>query len=157
MQPAEVLHESSVQTLPSSQIGAGPPRHAPLAQVSFVVQAFPSLHGAVLFAWAQPVTVSHVSSVQELPSSHARGAPPMQAPAPLHVSPVVQASPSLHAAPGSGTKTQPLDASQPSEVHGLLSLHSSCCPPTQTPFVSQWSFMVQALASSQELAGFGVL
>jgi hypothetical protein len=49
-QPLAGLHESSVQTLPSSQLGGAPPTHAPLEQVSFVVQALPSLHGSVLLA-----------------------------------------------------------------------------------------------------------
>ena len=46
-QPVAGLHESSVQPLPSSQFGADPPRHEPLAHVSLVVQAFPSSHDAV--------------------------------------------------------------------------------------------------------------
>ena len=48
-QPVEVLHESFVQTLLSLQLGAGPPTQVPPAHVSAVVQAFPSLHEAVLF------------------------------------------------------------------------------------------------------------
>src|SRR5438128_1908610 len=47
-QPVVVLHESLVQALLSSQLGAAPPTHTPPLQVSLVVQAFPSLHGDVL-------------------------------------------------------------------------------------------------------------
>ena len=65
-QPVDGLHESFVQTLPSLQLGAGPPTQVPPAQVSAVVQAFPSLHDAVLFAWTQPVAGLHESSVQTL-------------------------------------------------------------------------------------------
>jgi hypothetical protein len=47
-QPDEGLHESSVQTLASSQFSGAPPAHTPPEQISFVVQASPSLHGSVL-------------------------------------------------------------------------------------------------------------
>src|SRR5437870_8014027 len=82
---------------PSSQLGAGPPRHLPPLHLSLVVQAFPSLHGAVLFVWTQPVAGLQVSSVQTLPSSQFVAGPPTQPPL-LHVSLLVQAFPSLHAA-----------------------------------------------------------
>src|SRR5436305_187463 len=48
-QPAAGSHESSVQRFPSSQLGGGPPVQVPPAQVSEVVQALPSLQGALLF------------------------------------------------------------------------------------------------------------
>jgi hypothetical protein len=48
VQPVAGVHESFVHTLPSSQFGGGPPTHALLAQVSLVVQAFPSSHEALL-------------------------------------------------------------------------------------------------------------
>lgn len=48
-QPIAGLHESSVQMLPSLQLRAEPPTQAPLAQVSCVVQGFPSLQGLELF------------------------------------------------------------------------------------------------------------
>jgi hypothetical protein len=48
-QPVAGAQVSSVQTLPSLQIGAGPPTHVPAAHVSAVVQAFASSQGAVLF------------------------------------------------------------------------------------------------------------
>ena len=93
--PMSGRHESSVQTLPSSQSSGGPPAQAPSEQASPVVQTFPSSHGAVLFVWTQPVAGAHESSVQRLPSSQSGGAPPTQVP-PEHVSFVVQASPSSH-------------------------------------------------------------
>ena len=48
--PVDVLHESSVQPLPSLQFGAAPPTQAPAVHVSPVVQALPSLHATALFA-----------------------------------------------------------------------------------------------------------
>lgn len=47
--PVAGLQLSFVQTLLSLQFGAAPPTHTPPEQVSFVVQAFESLHEAVLF------------------------------------------------------------------------------------------------------------
>jgi len=50
VQPRFLSHESSVQTLSSSQSAAGPPSHSPPTHVSAVVQASPSSHAAVLLA-----------------------------------------------------------------------------------------------------------
>ena len=72
---------SSVQGLPSLQPGGGPPAQTPPAHVSFVVQALPSSHAAVLAAWTQPRIVSHASSVHGLLSLQPSGPPPMHAPA----------------------------------------------------------------------------
>jgi hypothetical protein len=74
-QPVAGLHESVVQTLPSSQLVADPLTQAPPAQVSPVVQAFPSSQDAVLLVWEQPVAWSHASLVQGFPSSQAAGGP----------------------------------------------------------------------------------
>jgi hypothetical protein len=49
MQPVAGLHASVVHTLLSSQFNGAPAWHVPPPQVSPVVQAFPSLQGAVLF------------------------------------------------------------------------------------------------------------
>jgi hypothetical protein len=68
-QPSAGLQESSVQTLPSSQLGGGPPTQAPKAQASLVVHAFPSLHDAVLLANTQ-TPPWHESVVHTLLSSH---------------------------------------------------------------------------------------
>ena len=43
--PEPGLHESFVQRLPSSQLGAAPGEHEPLLQASGSVHASPSLHG----------------------------------------------------------------------------------------------------------------
>ena len=67
--------------------------------MSPVVQALPSVHAAVLLAWAQPLAGLQESSVQTLPSSQLRGVPPTQVPALSQVSLVVQKLPSLHAVP----------------------------------------------------------
>src|SRR5205807_8342832 len=77
--------------------GGGPPTQAPRAQVSAVVQALPSVQGAVFGVFTQPVAGLQVSSVQTLPSLQLRAGPPTQTP-PAQVSAVVQALPSLHAA-----------------------------------------------------------
>jgi hypothetical protein len=92
------LQESSVQTLPSLQLGAGPPTQLPPEQVSFVVQALLSLHELVLFVCAQTPD-EHVSVVHPLPSSHWLACvhslqPPIGVPAhvpPAQTSPLVQA------------------------------------------------------------------
>jgi len=95
-QPVAGTHESAVQTLPSSQLVAAPGWQVPPPQMSPVVQAFPSLHAAVLLVpgWQEP---------------------------PEHVSPVVQGLPSLQAAVLSAWM-QPDEALQESVVHGLPSL-----------------------------------
>src|SRR5262245_27674115 len=90
-----MLQASLVHGLPSSQLGGGPPTHVPLAQVSPVVHALPSLHDAVLLAWTQPFAVLHESSVQGLLSLQFGGGPPTQLPF-EQVSLVVQALLSLH-------------------------------------------------------------
>src|SRR5437016_605505 len=65
-QPVAGSHVSVVHTLPSTQLGGGPPTHTPPAQVSAVVQALPSLQGSVF------------------------GAPPTHAAAPSQVLPLMQ-------------------------------------------------------------------
>jgi hypothetical protein len=86
---------SLVQGLLSLQFTAVPGRQVPNAQASPVVHTFPSSQALVLFAKTQPVAGSQLSVVQELASSHTRGTPAHEPPE--HVSPVVQASWSLHA------------------------------------------------------------
>src|SRR3989442_10728276 len=95
--PVAGLHESVVQTFPSSQLRAGPPAHPPAEQVSFVVHALPSSQGRVFAACTHPTAGAQESVVQTLPSSQASGGPPWHAPF-EPVSPVVQAFPSSHAA-----------------------------------------------------------
>jgi hypothetical protein len=93
--PVEGLHESSVQTLLSSQTTGVPGLHTPPPQVSPVVQAFPSSHGLVLFTKTQPVAGLQLSLVHTLLSLQTTGVPGLHTPPP-HVSPKVQAFPSLH-------------------------------------------------------------
>jgi hypothetical protein len=144
-QPVAGLQESSVQTLPSLQLVGPPLTQLPPEQASPVVQAFPSLHGAVLFAWEQPVTGLHESSVHGFPSSQFGPAPPMQTP-PEQASPVVQALPSSQEAV-LFVWAHPVAGTQESSVHGLPSLQLGPAPPTQTP-PEQASPVVQALPSS---------
>jgi len=124
-QPVATLQESSVQTLPSLQLKGAPATHCPESlQVSPIVQALASLHDPPVgtgacshpaaphvstvhgFASSQfngvpathPVDVLQVSlPLQTSPSSHTTGAEPVQLPL-SHVSPMVQALPSLQGA-----------------------------------------------------------
>jgi glyoxylate utilization-related uncharacterized protein len=138
------LQVSVVQGLLSLQVSAAPPAHTPAEHASLVVQAFPSLHGATLLVCVQPVTGLQASSVQTLASSQFGAAPPTHTPA-EQVSLVVQVLPSLQGAVLL-VKTHPVAGAQVSSVHGLLSLHTSAAPPTQTP-AEQVSLVVQALPS----------
>jgi len=149
-QPLAGLHESSVQALPSLQLGGAPPTQTPPEQVSFVVQALPSLQGLVLSACTQPLAGLHESSVQALPSLQLTGAP-MHAPA-EQVSLLVHASPSLQGLV-LFTCTQPLAGLHESSVQTFPSLQLGGAPPTQAP-PEQVSFVVQALPSLQELVLF---
>jgi glyoxylate utilization-related uncharacterized protein len=136
---------------PSSQVSGGPPTHVPPEQVSSVVQAFPSLHGSLLFTYAQPDEGLHESFVQMFPSSQFSGGPPTQAP-PEHVSPVVQASPSVHEALLL-TYTQPEAGLHESSVQTLPSSQASGAPPTHVP-PEHVSFVVQTLPSLHGLVLF---
>src|SRR6266849_2885098 len=146
-QPVAGLQLSSVQTLPSSQLGAGPPTHAPPAQVSLVVQAFPSLQGLVLLTCVHPLAGLQPSVVQTFPSSQLGAGPPTHAPA-AQVSLVVQAFPSLQGAVLLMC-TQPVAGLHESSVLSFLSLQLGAGPPTHVP-PAQVSFVVQAFPSSQE-------
>jgi hypothetical protein len=109
------------------------------------VQALPSLHGAVLGVYTQPVAGLHESSVHGLASLQTRVTPP-QVPA-LHTSLVVHASPSLQAAELLAC-TQPVARLQESLVQTFPSLQLGGAPPTHLPAL-QTSFVVHALPSSQ--------
>src|SRR5437762_194631 len=145
-QPVAGSQLSSVQRLPSSQLGAAPPTHRPPLQASLVVQALPSLQGSVLLPWTQPVVGLQLSSVQRLPLSQFGAVPPTHWP-PLQASLVVQALPSLQ-----GRVlllcTQPLAGSQLWSVQRLPSSQLGAGPPAQRPSL-QVSLVVQALPSVQ--------
>jgi hypothetical protein len=143
-QPEEGLHESLVQTLPSSQFSGGPPTHVPPEHASFVVQAFPSSHGSELLTYTHPDAGLQESSVQMFPSSQVSGGPPTHTP-PKQVSPVVQALPSLHALVLL-TYTHPEAGLQESSVQALPSSQVSGGPPTHAP-PEHVSPVVQALPS----------
>jgi len=126
---------SLVQTLPSSQLSAGPALQVPSAQMSSLLQALPSLQGAVLLACVQPLAGSQLSVVQGLPSSQFTAAPAWHRPE-KQVSPLVQALPSLQV-PATALCWHPLVPSHESAVHGFLSSQSSGPavvqkPPSQT-------------------------
>jgi hypothetical protein len=77
-QPVDVLHESVVHALLSSQLSAAPETHTPPEQASPPVHALPSVHEALLFVWTQPVPVLQVSVVQTLASSQLSAVPAWQ-------------------------------------------------------------------------------
>ncbi len=90
VQPLTLSQASVVHGLPSSQLGAGPPRQLPFRHLSAVVQALRSSQLTVLLVLVQPLMGSQASLVHALPSSQLGAAPPLQAPA-FHLSLVVQA------------------------------------------------------------------
>jgi hypothetical protein len=150
-QPLAGLHVSSVQTFPSPQLRAGPPTHAPPPQWSFVVQALPSLHGAVLFVCTHPVAGAHESSVQTFPSLQFGAGPPTHAP-PEHVSLVVQAFPSLQDEVLFAC-THPVAGLHASSVQTFPSSQFRAGPPTHAP-PEHTSAVVHALPSLQEAVLF---
>ena len=93
----------------------------------------------------QPVTGSHESLVQALPSSHPVGPPGVQAP-PLQTSPVVQA---LWSSQGAElfVWVHPVAGSHESSVQMLPSSHPGADPPWHDPPL-QTSPVVQAVPSS---------
>jgi hypothetical protein len=100
-QPAIGSQVSWVQTLLSVHVSGVPDAQEPLLHVSAPLQTFASAH-EVPFGTAgkvQPVVGLQLFVVHGRPSSQVRGPPGVQAPMPLHVSPVVQALPSVHAPP----------------------------------------------------------
>src|SRR5436309_1013405 len=127
-------------------VAGAPPVQAPPLQVSLVVQALPSLQGAVLLTWTQPVEGLQVSSVQTLPSLQEGAGPPTHRP-PLQASLVVQALPSLQ-----GSVLSLRDAPAVSLLaNAYMIAHSwtvAAAPPVQPPPL-QVSLVVQALPSVQ--------
>jgi len=150
-QPVDVLQVSVVHTLLSLHTVAPPGWQVPPPQVSPVVQALPSLHGAALFVNTQPVEVLQESFVHPLPSLHTVAPPGWQLPPP-QVSPVVQALPSLHGIV-LFVRTQPVAVLHVSVVHGFPSSQLGAWPPTHVP-PAQVSAVVQALLSSHEAVLF---
>jgi len=152
-QPVSALHESMVQAFPSLQLGAVPGLHVPDWQVSEPLHWSPSLQDAPFarLLCLQPVTASHVSAVQGLPSSQLSGVPARQAP-PWHTSAPLQTVLSAQDAPLTiGLWKQPVVALHESVVHGLPSLQSIGSPGLHWP-AWQVSMPLHTLAS-----GHGVL
>jgi hypothetical protein len=139
---------SSSQSASSTQSHTFGPTHAPAWQVSPTVQAFESSHTEPVGAgWtSQPSCASQVPTVHGPPAGHATAAPGLQVPT-WQESPLVHALASSHGA-ALCECTQPTPAWQTSLVQGLLSSHSSACPPPQAP-AAQASPTVQGWPSSQ--------
>ena len=91
-QPIPSTQLSVVHALLSSQLSAGGAQ-VPPEQTSGPVQRLPSLHGALLAVWLQPLVPLQESLVQALPSSQFSAAPATQF-APVHTSGLVQTLPS---------------------------------------------------------------
>jgi hypothetical protein len=119
-----------------------------------LVHGSPSEHGALLGLWVQPAMLSQLSVVQGVPSSHAveSSAAPEHLPK-TQVSLMVQAFASVQVA-SMGRKRHPLEDSQESSVHGLLSRHAIGCP-RHFPAL-QLSNILHALPSSQALLSSSV-
>jgi hypothetical protein len=134
-----------LQNTPSSQLTADP-WQVPAEQVSPAVQAFPSLQGAELFTWVQPVAGLQPSRVQTFPSSQFLAPAPPHTPA-VQVSVGVHAFPSLQAVPSlTATCLQPVTGSQESAVQGFWSLQFVGPPPPHEP-MPQLSPAVHGLPS----------
>jgi hypothetical protein len=96
--PVAGLQLSSVQTLLSSQFGAGPPTQDPPEQVSLVVHAFPSLHvvpSAFGVCEHAPVVGLQIPPLLHWSPGQGVCGPGTHAP-PMHISPFVHAFPSVH-------------------------------------------------------------
>ena len=118
-QPVDGSHVSAVHALPSLQFMAVPARQLPPPHVSPVVHAFPSLQAAALFVNTHPVPGLQLSVVQTLPS-------------------VQEAVVSV--------KTHPVAGAQVSAVHRLLSLQTRLPVGVQFP-ATQRSPVVHTLPS----------
>jgi hypothetical protein len=168
---------SALQSSPVPEQSTGAPSHAPLPQMSPVVQGLPSSQAAVLsvlvqavdtqsssvqglpssqspallqghvLTWLHPTPVTQLSVVQASLSSQGSMAPPTQMP-PAQASFVVQGRPSSQ---GSvfGVPTHPSTGSQESSVQSFPSSHVAGGPPLQAPAL-QVSAVVQGSPSLQE-------
>jgi len=150
--PVPTSQPSIVHGLPSLQFGPVVGVHTPAAQWSPVEQSFPSLQVLVsTLVWTQPVDGLHESFVHACWSSQLRAAPGTHAPL-THLSPTVQAEPSLQVSVLSFVNTQPLVGLQLSAVHGLPSLQESGVPAVQVVPL-QVSAPLHTLPSEQPVPG----
>jgi hypothetical protein len=147
--PVAGTQASVVHTLLSLQFSAPAPAwQLPPPQVSPVVHALPSSQAIVLLAWTHPLAGAHESVVHTLLSlQFSAPAPAWQLP-PAHVSPVVQALPSSHAAVLLAW-AHPEPGLHVSVVHTLESSQFNVPAPGWQVPPPQVSPVVQALPSSQ--------
>jgi hypothetical protein len=123
------------------------------AQMSFtqVLQVGASLSPATHLSCAvvatQPLAGSQESTLQTLLSLQVGGVEPMHLALMSHLSTVVQALPSLQAAPSTALARHPSAASQLSVVQGFLSSHASFAVPAAHSPAAQTSPTVHALLS----------
>ena len=169
-QPVALTQVSVVQPLVSSHGALATPLHVPWLHASSLVHASLSLHAPVTGVCTQPLVGLQLSSVQTLLSSQTTGVV-VHVPA-TQVSPLVQASPSVHSTALSLVYWQPPVVSHSSVVQGLPSLQFTAVKTLQllAPHVSPavqalLSLQVTSLArktqpparSSQELSVHGLL
>ena len=148
--PADLSHESSVQSLPSSQFLAAPGLQAPAPHTSPSVHGLLSEQADVFATFLQtPVATSQLSLVQPFVSSQFLAAPGLHAP-PLQTSPTVHALASSQAALLDVDLQAPVVGSHASSVHKLPSLQSVALPDWHL-LAAQTSPAVHALPSSQLL------
>jgi hypothetical protein len=158
--PVVGSHVSVVQTLPSSQLGGGPPTQSLFEQVSLVVHLLPSSHGSLLATFLQPLAGSQPSSVQRLPSLQLGGGPPTQVPAPSQWSPVVHALPSLQGVvlgvPPSGGQAFEVPSQTSAASHTLVGLATrQIVPDAFTPSAGQSALVpLQLSATSHRSLAF---
>ena len=145
-QPLAGSQESLVHALLSLQFLSDPAAQLPPLHKSPIVQTLLSVHTAALLGKMHPLTGSHASLVQGLPSLQPSGLPGAQDP-PLHKSLIVQ---TLLSSQGKtlGVYLQDVSGSQESVVHGLASSQTLGVPDAQAPLLHA-SSMVQALPSLQ--------
>src|SRR5262245_57088207 len=122
-------------------------------QVSCVVQALPSSQASPGVGVKVHSPPSQASFVQAFSSSQTTGVP-AQWPSVLQASPLVQALPSSHVAPGVGVETH-WPSTQASLVQAFPSSHL-ISEPAHLPSVLHVSSVVQASPSSQASPGVGV-
>jgi hypothetical protein len=145
-QPRTGSHVSVVQGLSSLHTIDAPVQTPPL-QTSPVVHALPSLQGPVVLVWTHPLAGSQLSEVQKLPSLQEIVPPGWHVP-PEHVSPLVQALPSLQPDPSglTGSEQSPVAGSHvPASWQVFEAVQMTGAPDVQLP---PWHVSLNVHASS---------
>jgi hypothetical protein len=150
-QPVPVWQLSTVQMLPSSQLGAVPAVQVPFWQAAGAHGSAEHEMPLATLTKEHPVTGSQLSAVHGLWSSQTIAPIAVHCPLMSHMPMVAQAFCGVHMAPISAACWQPIVASQLSLVHALLSLQLSGAPGWQMPEPLQVSWPLQTVLSSHEV------